>query len=193
MPRARRHVYRALRPGGGGPADPARMASRGWLTAPTVRPTRGGGPRAPAPTAPASRRRNVATGLAGLPLVWSTGGRLRQHTGVGGGQPGRIMTSASTLSHRVHRGAPRSHPRYHQAPGSGSVPLGRKWRKPRHGPRRRSWRRLPHGQAPDDRNWTGRGLFLRRQAPFEADGDFLAQATCGAQGQRPPRPEMGTP
>ena len=75
------------------------------------------------------------------------------------------------LSHRVHRGTPRPHSRYHQAPGSGSGPLGRKWRKPRQGPCRSPWWRPPHGQEPDDGNCTGRGLLLRRQAPFEADGD----------------------
>ena len=90
----------------------------GWLTAPTARPPWGGGPRAPAPTVPV--------------LV----------------NPAEHPTSASIVeSPSAPWKPPRPHSRHHQAPGSGSGLLERKWCRPRPGPRRSPWWVPPIGTS----------------------------------------------
>ena len=148
---------------GGRPGRPSAPGVPGWLTAPTARPTWGGGPRAPAPTVPARRRRIAATGLTGLPRVWFPGGDFASTPGSAVVNPAEHPTSASTVeSPSAPWNPPRPHSRLHQAPGSGSGLLERKWCKPRHGPRRSPWWVPPHWHEPDDGNCMGRGLLSRR-------------------------------
>ena len=104
---------------GGRPGRPSAPGVPGWLTAPTARPPWGGGPRAPAPTVPARRRRIAATGLTGLPRVWFPGGDFASTPGSAVVNPAEHPTSASTVeSPSAPWNPPRPHSRHHQAPGS---------------------------------------------------------------------------
>ena len=158
VPRARRHAYRALRPGG----RPG-VGVPGWLTAPTARQTWGGGPVSQPQPCP----------------CWSTRPNTRRRRPL--------------LSHRAHLGHLPAHipspsgPRVRERPTRAKVVQTTPWAAPKSMVGATLW------HTPDDGNCLGRGP-LRGDRPRSRSMETpLAPATCGAQGQGPPRPEMGTP
>ena len=159
-------------PGGGRPGRPSAHGGPGVAESPHGETNPGWRAMCPSPNragTPEAERCYRVNGAT--PCAVHRGATSPVHRGRRGPTRPNTRRRRPLLSHRVHRGTPRPHSRYHQAPGSGSGPLGRKWRKLRQGPRRSPWWRPPHGQELDDGKCTGRGLPPSRQAPFEADGD----------------------
>ena len=108
------------------------------------------------------------------------------------GQPGRTPTSAFIVgSPSAPWNPPRPHSRHHQAPGSGSGLLERKWRRPRPGPRRSPWWAPPIGTSRMTGIAWGEARSQGDRPRSRSMETLLAPAMCGARGQGPPRPEMG--
>ena len=193
VPRARRHAYRALRPGG-----EARPTQRAWRpgvadrphgeTNPGWRATRPSPNRAGMPEAERCYRVNGVT-----PCVVHRGATSLVHRGRRWPTRPNTRRRRPPLSHRGHRGTPRPHSRYHQAQGQEAAHQGESGAN--HATGRVDVRGGGHLMARSRMTGIARGEACSRgdrprSRPMET---LLAQATCGAQGQRPPRPEMGTP
>ena len=149
---------------GGRPGRPSAHGVPGVADSPHGETNSGWRASCPSPNragTPAAERCYRVNGVT--PCVVHRGGDFASTPGSAVVNPAEHPTSAPTVeSPSAPWNPPRPHSRYHQAPGSGSGPLERKWCKPPHGPRRSPWWVPPHWHEPDNGNCMGRGPLSRR-------------------------------